>query len=566
MSKSKNGVVFIIWLILATFSSWLAFVISPPDTISMWEMLLFTVLACMIACIPIIINGTTIILTHWITLAAFLSYGLFFEMLMLQAATICVMLKLRLRKHELHRYFLNSSMLFLTSLISGIGFFVAGGKIGLSPLSELIVPLLVFQTLYFLMNQLLLQVITKIKGERERFFGKDFIWEALILLVIFPLGIGFYYLNEYMGVWSIVFIGIPFLSFALVLKLYNSSEKLNYHLQKVADIGHQLTGRLQLQEVLDLFIQKIQEILPVDYAYIFDIQQEGLVLLRKMEKDNEEIEEVHPFQTGHGVARYVWATKTTVIYNEKSEWEKWSTEQQPQRIESIMCMPIIRGQEVEGVLLLAAKRKRAFEKYQSMIANILCSYFSVALVNARHYEETKTKSERCALTKIYNYRFFEHFLNERFSDLEAGQISNLSIIMLDIDHFKHVNDTYGHQAGNEILIRLAACLRYFVDGHGLVARYGGEEFVILLTDVNQRDAMEFAESVRRMIVETPFMIKNELDPQQRMVEVSITASIGVATAPADAEDAISLIRHADRALYIGAKRAGRNRVAEYVKI
>ena len=138
--------------------------------------------------------------------------------------------------------------------------------------------------------------------------------------------------------------------------------------------------------------------------------------------------------------------------------------------------------------------------------------------------------------------------------------------MLDIDHFKQINDTYGHQAGNEILAKMATRLSDLIGTRGTLARYGGEEFVILLPDTDQQIALRIAENVRQTIANRPFTVQNELDPSLGFAEVNITVSIGVSTAPEDADDAMSLIRHADRALYIGAKRAGRNRVAEYVKI
>lgn len=215
--------------------------------------------------------------------------------------------------------------------------------------------------------------------------------------------------------------------------------------------------------------------------------------------------------------------------------------------------------------MLASKRKRAYEKSQLMIVDILCSYLAVAIENAKHYELTKIQSERCALTKLYNYRYFENLLNEEFEKLYRFERKELSLIILDIDHFKEVNDTYGHQSGNEILFELATRLTKLVGTCGTVARYGGEEFVVLLPEISKVEAFQMAELIRQTIADTPFTVTESLDHDKTRQQVTITASIGVATAPEDAEDSLALIRHADRALYVGAKRAGRNRVAEYIK-
>lgn len=152
-----------------------------------------------------------------------------------------------------------------------------------------------------------------------------------------------------------------------------------------------------------------------------------------------------------------------------------------------------------------------------------------------------------------------------YNNLEAGNRKNLSLIMLDLDHFKVINDNYGHQSGNEILIQLAERLRALISTKGTVARYGGEEFVILLPDTEREEALHIAEYVRGTIANQPFTLHDSLDESNKQMMVRITASIGVSTAPQDADDTMALIRHADRALYTGAKQAGRNRVAQYVK-
>ncbi|HEY4554157.1 MAG TPA: sensor domain-containing diguanylate cyclase [Bacillaceae bacterium] len=565
MKGAKYTLVWVFWLIAFPTSLWFAYQISPPE-IHMREAVIFTLMAAAIACMPLIINGTTLFLSHWITIAAFLSYGLFFEMVLLQFATVIVMFAIKLRRHELYRYFLNSSMLFITSLIAGLGFFAVGGQTGFSTLEELFIPITIYQLLYFLVNQILLYFVSIIMGKKQRFFGKDFVWEAILLLVVFPLGISLFYLNEFMGPISVLLIGVPFISFAFVLRMYNSTEKINDNLQKAVEIGHQLTERLQVKEVMDLFIQKISQTLPVDYAYILDVQEDELVMLRQMENGEQRFDDIVPLKKSEGISGYVWETGKGLIYHEKKDWNHYAQGYIPALAESVMCVPIIRSQKVEGVLFLATTRKKAYEKFQLMIVDILCSYFAVALVNARHYEETKRNSERCALTKLYNYRYFEEYLSSKMSALHSGKCKKISLIMLDIDHFKQINDTYGHQAGNEILAKMATRLSDLIGTRGTLARYGGEEFVILLPDTDQQIALRIAENVRQTIANRPFTVQNELDPSLGFAEVNITVSIGVSTAPEDADDAMSLIRHADRALYIGAKRAGRNRVAEYVKI
>lgn len=518
-----------------------------------------------ISMFPVVINGTTIFMIQWLSLTVFLVYGLLAEVLIVQYATVFVMLITRVGFGELYRYALNSLMFFITSVTAAAGFFLAGGTIGAGSLQKLWLPALAYIILYFLANQLLLYGFSKFLKRNKRFFGKDAIWEAIILVAILPLALGLYALYVHTGPVSLVLIGVPFVGFAMVLRMYNSSEKINDYLQKAAEIGHELTERLNVDEVMDLFIQKISNTLPVDYAYILDAVEDELVLLRRVENGVQLSNDISPLKKSEGISGFVWAAEKSYLFHDRSEWAGYAQGYIPDKAESILCVPIMRGQNVEGVLFLASTRKKMYEKFQLAIIDILCSYFAVAIMNARHYEKTKSESERCALTSLHNYRYFEQHLSEKFEDLHAGRLEKMSLIMLDIDHFKSVNDTYGHQAGNEILVKMASRLSDLIGDRGLLARYGGEEFVVLLPDTDQKIALRLAETIRTTIANRPFIVRNDLGQNFEFVEVNITASIGVATAPENADDGMALIRHADRALYIGAKQAGRNRVAEYVK-
>jgi diguanylate cyclase (GGDEF)-like protein len=120
--------------------------------------------------------------------------------------------------------------------------------------------------------------------------------------------------------------------------------------------------------------------------------------------------------------------------------------------------------------------------------------------------------------------------------------------MLDIDHFKTINDTFGHQAGDHVLIEIASRLRRSLRGNDMVARWGGEEFVVLLRDCALPDALRVAEDIRAAIAELPFGAMG-----------SLTVSVGVAEARAG-EDLTTWLERADQALY-RAKRSGRNEVA-----
>ncbi|MEH7439879.1 sensor domain-containing diguanylate cyclase [Neobacillus drentensis] len=558
--------IFLVWFLLVPTGLWFTYHTYPLEINGHWiDLIAFLLLTSVVASMPIVINEMYIFLIQWVALATFLRFGLFVEIIFAQIAVVVLLLKLRiLRKGELFRLPLNLIMFFFVSFLSGGLYYLLGGDTGekLQINADFLFLAVLYAVLSYTLNQVILAFnLYVIYKSKDPFFGKELFVETITTLITFPIGFILYILYIQVGLLALLFVGIPFVSLSMIFNLYYSSEKINEYLQKAAEIGHQMAERLLIDDVVDLFIQKLSEMLPVDYAYILEASGGELKLIRRIEDGNSLSNDEQTLSIHEGISGMVWANRKAFLFKTKKEWIEYSNGYIPKDAESILGVPIIRSKKLIGVLLLASRRKRAYEKSQLMIIDILCSHFAVAIENARHYEQTKRQSERCALTNLYNYRYFENMLTEEFEKLTRFERKMLSLIILDIDHFKNVNDTYGHQSGNEILCELANRLSKLVGGRGTVARYGGEEFVVLLPDVSKEDAYQMAELIRQSIANWPFSISQSLDQKQQ--QVKITASIGVATAPEDAEDSLALIRHADRALYVGAKRAGRNRVAEY---
>lgn len=157
------------------------------------------------------------------------------------------------------------------------------------------------------------------------------------------------------------------------------------------------------------------------------------------------------------------------------------------------------------------------------------------------------------LTGLHNYSYFIDRLDEERKRADRFG-SRLSMIMIDIDHFKLYNDKFGHQKGNDMLKHVAEIFKIQVRGVDIVSRYGGEEFAVLLPNTGRTAAEEVAERIRTAVDESDFATTSETEKR--------TVSLGVATYPDDAEDDLRLIDRADEALY-KAKEAGRNRVVVY---
>lgn len=231
-------------------------------------------------------------------------------------------------------------------------------------------------------------------------------------------------------------------------------------------------------------------------------------------------------------------------------------------IHSILVHPLIQGEKVLGNLILKISSSRALTTQQLQFSAWVSRLAGGAIRNAHHYEiliEERNQLERLAmidfLTDTYNHRYFSARLEEEFNRAIRYNLS-LSCILLDIDDFKWVNDTYGHRRGDTILREVASVVKGAIRKTDFLARYGGEEFVILLPQTDLSGAFREGERIRQVVRSHSY---GETNQAKR-----ITLSIGVATFPDKTIATIDdLIRAADAALY-QAKRFGKDRTEVFV--
>lgn len=565
--ESTNRRKIIVWMLWASIALpgliWAS--VNLPEKLLSWELLAFFVLAVIVAFFPLSINGTMMYCVQGVTVAVFLKYGLSTEILLTQIVSLVLLVRNQSSQALSVRLPFNSLMFFVTSVISGLFYFAVGGETGSTNLLHIVFFGLVYQIVNVLINHLFLYFDDLIMRQKVSFFSVDTIWDFTISFTIFPFAIMLYLTNAVIGLPALLLLGIPFLVIAILLRMYSSSEIINADLQKTAHIGHQLAEQLSQYEVLDQFVYHVAELFKADYTYIIDYRKGELLMLRMFENGEIVEKDIIPVQYDRGISGKVIEGGKPLFFVKKNDWEHLESWYMPDDVESIMASPIARNNRIEGVLLIASRRKYAYTSHQMQIMDLLSTYFAVSLEKAAYFEKAVAQSERCGLTKLYNYRYLNETLEKSMAKLNRGELKSLSLIMMDIDHFKKINDTYGHQSGNDILVELAGILTEIVGEEGTVARYGGEEFVVLLPDYGKDLAIVLAERIRQFIEQHDFLIKSDLDPNRTNLGINITLSMGVSSSPEDSDDSMALIRNADRALYIGAKQKGRNKVAAYVK-
>ena len=217
------------------------------------------------------------------------------------------------------------------------------------------------------------------------------------------------------------------------------------------------------------------------------------------------------------------------------------------------CLPLFTGGSVVGTVLTIKKEKGYWDNKET--GKLLSTYIglaSSALDNVRLINLTKQAAITDALTGIYNRRFFVETLEKQMSLAKRHQ-EPLSLLIADLDHFKKLNDTYGHTAGDRALQQVSMILKDSIRTSDVLCRYGGEEFAIIMSKTGITGAIEKADKIRQYVESAHF---DTITPGKSL---GMTISIGVASFPENGTEYDALVDAADGALY-KAKRNGRNRV------
>ena len=320
-----------------------------------------------------------------------------------------------------------------------------------------------------------------------------------------------------------------------------------------------LTGlQMQLEATLNLLCDMAGEITPFDRALVY-FWDEGpehmeLRLVRGLSKDSQVTGEI-----ATGNILNLWAVK----YGRPLMITLGHHVQADALLDvlaagSALAVPLFVSNRVMGSMQLFSSRQNAFQRDDAQLLWIL-SLVSENLLTREHANEGLLRfAFTDYLTGLRTRGYFEQQLELEFKRSERRR-QKFALLMIDIDHFKRLNDTFGHHVGDQILRDVSSILMKDMREVDTVARYGGEEFVIILPETTQTGAMYVAHRLRRAVEQAKFFAGSPHEIQH------LTISIGVAVYDTDAQFKRDLIEFADAALY-AAKHAGRNRVVAYSEV
>jgi diguanylate cyclase (GGDEF)-like protein len=215
---------------------------------------------------------------------------------------------------------------------------------------------------------------------------------------------------------------------------------------------------------------------------------------------------------------------------------------------SLKVIPLRTGDRVLGTIVLGARGAGAYDRDAVRQMEVVAMQAAESILRARLFEETERLATTDGLTGLVNHRTFQGRLDEHLA-LAERYGKKLSLLLCDIDHFKSVNDTYGHPMGDVVLRGIARTLAKEARAADVVARNGGEEFAIVMPETDAAGAVTIAERIRERVGATTF--------ETGKGPLRVTLSLGIATFPDDAAKKPALVERADACLY-HAKRHGRN--------
>lgn len=326
----------------------------------------------------------------------------------------------------------------------------------------------------------------------------------------------------------------------------------------ISDIGKNITSSLELDDVVDIIYSEIGKIMEVElmgigFFYNNEYIEYEFLINRGKKTDPVKIN----MGQNTSFSEYCIRNNTDVLVkNSKQEYRKYMVVdnlfrymEDGRTLSHIYC-PMVICEKVIGIITIQHYNSNAYNYRDLIKIKLLSNYITVALENSKLYKEAKYFSKHDQLTGLYNRREIYSIGKEIFGEYKSKE-KPISILMIDIDKFKLINDSYGHSVGDLVLENIGKIIKMQIGDSGHAGRYGGEEFMAILPEATKQEALKIAENIRL------FMSKSEFNTGD--IKIKATTSIGVYTREERSLDFEKSLNLADKALYM-AKSEGRNKV------
>jgi diguanylate cyclase (GGDEF)-like protein len=327
-------------------------------------------------------------------------------------------------------------------------------------------------------------------------------------------------------------------------------------LETLFDIGIAASRSLEIEELLDSVLDKVLNAMQLDAGgiFLFDQQTNELVLKAHRGASQRFVKKVERMRLSEGFAgSAALSGKPLIVPDVSLDSRLMHMGLKNEGIQSFAAVPIVAKEQILGVMAVSSQSAQQFAQSATRLLTTITNQIGMAIDNARLYERALQLAFTDTLTGLYNRRYLLEELDREFARASRNE-SSLSLVILDLDDLKAINDRFGHNEGDVVLSRLGRILKRNTRVSDVAARWGGDEFVLLAPDTDSQRASIVAERIRCQVERCRLMIAKQ--------EISITVSVGIASYPAHASRLTELIKRADQAMY-NAKGLGKNQVCVF---
>jgi diguanylate cyclase (GGDEF)-like protein len=326
------------------------------------------------------------------------------------------------------------------------------------------------------------------------------------------------------------------------------------------EIGKALTSSLDIGEVMHVILAKVSELLkPRNWSLLLIEAATGeLYFHTAVGAGSEQLRGLR-IKPGEGIAGWVATHNQPLLVPDVAKDPRFAArfdEASRFHTSSILCVPLtFKGFTLGVIELVNGKGDGVFTEEDLRILATVAEFSAIAIENARNFHKVQELTVLDDHTGLFNSRHLKRALEGEV--IRATRFGHpVSLIFFDLDHFKMVNDSHGHQAGSRVLFEVGKMLLKTLRSTDVPVRYGGDEFVVLMPETSKDQAIAAARRIGKEISETPFLTEEKFGP------LRLTASLGVAAFPDDAHDPDTLLKKADDAMYkVKAERRGGVRAA-----
>jgi diguanylate cyclase (GGDEF)-like protein len=335
-------------------------------------------------------------------------------------------------------------------------------------------------------------------------------------------------------------------------QLQNLNSRYLSFILKFPTIMQRLNSSAKLREITLSVIDLVNDLVVTDTVELY-LLDSSANLLKKLSVDHNAQEEQVTYALGEGIIGTAGEHRFIIMKEHYKKFYAKQKEGNDSATDLSMAVPILFNERLIGVIGIGKIQQPAGN--ESDLLRMIADISGVALVNQILLNEAQHKANTDALTGLRNRNYF-YQMAQHHIEKAARERKGISIILFDLDNFKHYNDTNGHNKGDDLLVELSGLISETSRKESTIARYGGEEFIIMLPGISRDKAFIYADRLREMIARHPF-------PHMETQPLGfISISGGVASFPEDGETIYEVIQKADKSLY-QAKSEGRNRVLLY---